>query len=97
MVCRLLLIALYKILMWWMQIAGGITGFKAERPRILMVSSAAVERNAIIGDDLGTPWNCPLALPFDFALRLCPGQQHLHMDTALHMFSDAADLSMSLP
>lgn len=34
-----------------LQIAGGIAGFKAERPRILMVSSAAVERNAIIGDD----------------------------------------------
>lgn len=37
-----------------MQIADGIAGFKNERPRILMVSSAAVERNAIIGDDLGT-------------------------------------------
>ncbi len=37
-----------------MQIADGIAGFKDERPRILMVSSAAVERNAIIGDDLGT-------------------------------------------
>ncbi len=37
-----------------MQIADGISGFKDERPRILMVSSAAVERNAIIGDDLGT-------------------------------------------
>lgn len=36
-----------------MQIAGGISGFKAERPRMLMVSSAAVERNAIIGDDAG--------------------------------------------
>ncbi len=39
-----------------MQIADGIAGFKDERPRILMVSSAAVERNAIIGDDLGTHW-----------------------------------------
>ena len=38
-----------------MQISGGISGFKAERPRILMVSSAAVERNAIIGDDAGWP------------------------------------------
>lgn len=35
-----------------LQIADGIAGFKDERPRILMVSSAAVERNAIIGDDL---------------------------------------------
>ena len=38
-----------------MQIADGIRGFKAARPRILMVSSGAVERNAIIGDDSGTP------------------------------------------
>ncbi|KAA6425478.1 MAG: hypothetical protein FRX49_04376 [Trebouxia sp. A1-2] len=35
-----------------LQIADGIAGFKHERPCILMVSSAAVERNAIIGDDL---------------------------------------------
>ncbi|KAL3135711.1 hypothetical protein ABBQ38_006182 [Trebouxia sp. C0009 RCD-2024] len=34
-----------------LQIAGGISGFKAEPVRMLMVSSAAVERNAIIGDD----------------------------------------------
>lgn len=39
------------------QIAKGISAFKAEVPRILMVSSAAVERNAIIGDDGG--WCTP--------------------------------------
>jgi hypothetical protein len=43
-----------QLLVCCMQIADGIAGFKVERPRILMVSSAAVERNAIIGDDLGT-------------------------------------------
>lgn len=42
-----------QLLVCYMQIADGIAGFKHERPRILMVSSAAVERNAIIGDDLG--------------------------------------------
>lgn len=36
-----------------MQVAGGISGFKAEPVRMLMVSSAAVERNAIIGDNAG--------------------------------------------
>ena len=43
-----------QLLVCYMQIADGIAGFKSDRPRILMVSSAAVERNAIIGDDLGT-------------------------------------------
>ena len=45
-----------------LQIANGISGYKAEVPRILMVSSAAVERNAIIGDDGG----------------LCPSHTQLH-------------------
>ena len=86
------------MLSWWVQIAGGIAGFKAERPRILMVSSAAVERNAIIGDDSGSPWHCPLALPFGFALWLClAGQQYLKTGLALHVVADAADLGMSLP
>lgn len=43
-----------------MQIAGGISGFKAEPVRMLMVSSAAVERNAIIGDDAGQ-WQSALS------------------------------------
>lgn len=36
-----------------LQISNGIGAYHAEAPRILMVSSAAVERNAIIGDDGG--------------------------------------------
>lgn len=35
-----------------MQFDSGISAYKDERPAIVMVSSAAVERNALIGDDL---------------------------------------------
>ena len=34
-----------------MQFEKGIFGFKDEQPAIVLVSSAAVERNALIGDD----------------------------------------------
>lgn len=34
-----------------MQIEGGIQGFKEPRPAVILVSSAATERNALIGDD----------------------------------------------
>lgn len=33
------------------KVKGGISAFKAPRPRVVLVSSAAVERNARIGDD----------------------------------------------
>jgi uncharacterized protein YbjT (DUF2867 family) len=33
------------------QIEGGIRGYKESKPSIVLVSSSAVERNAIIGDD----------------------------------------------
>ncbi|KAK9803244.1 hypothetical protein WJX73_009291 [Symbiochloris irregularis] len=35
-----------------LQIRDGIKAFKADRPRIILVSSAGVERNALIGDDM---------------------------------------------
>lgn len=38
-----------------MQISDGIGAYHAQMPQILMVSSAAVERNAMIGDDGGQP------------------------------------------
>lgn len=34
------------------QFESGIWAYKGERPAVVMVSSSAVERNAIIGDDL---------------------------------------------
>jgi hypothetical protein len=34
-------------------IAGGFSAYRAPRPQLLVVSSAGVERNAVIGDDLG--------------------------------------------
>lgn len=34
-----------------MQVEGGISAFKEVRPALVAVTSAAVERNAIIGDD----------------------------------------------
>ena len=34
-----------------MQVVGGISGWRAARPQVLLVSSAAVERNARIGND----------------------------------------------
>ena len=57
-----------KGLLFGMQIADGIAGFNAARPQILMVSSAAVERNAIIGDDGGVSSWLHILLYFD---RLC--------------------------
>ena len=61
------------------QIADGIQGFHAEVPRLLMLSSAAVERNAIIGDDggrslcLGTHCSPAQSLPclLDQSLTSC--------------------------
>ena len=34
-----------------LEIDGGISAFRAPRPAVVMVSTAAVERNAIIGED----------------------------------------------
>lgn len=34
-------------------IAGGVEAYSAPRPQLVVLSSAAVERNAIIGDDAG--------------------------------------------
>lgn len=41
----------YKPGPFTLQIAGGISAFKSPRPAVVAVSSAGVERNAIIGDD----------------------------------------------
>eukprot|EP00878_Enallax_costatus_P001050 GHUV01001185.1.p1 GENE.GHUV01001185.1~~GHUV01001185.1.p1 ORF type:complete len:643 (+),score=165.16 GHUV01001185.1:143-2071(+) len=41
----------YKPGPFQLQIAGGISAYKAPRPAIVAISSAGVERNAIIGDD----------------------------------------------
>ena len=36
-----------------LQIAGGVQAFKAPRPQLVLLSSAGVERNALVGDDAG--------------------------------------------
>jgi hypothetical protein len=36
-------------------IGGGLSAYRDPRPQLLVISSAGVERNAIIGDDAGAP------------------------------------------